>query len=147
MPRPSLFALAPLVLAATACLQNPGTDPFGETVKDPTPEQVWTIIVTGDSDEVWIAQSDTLVRAGSPDGYLVPAQLWSTLDGPPEPGSLRLWTLHRERELEWHLTDTTGDVVASGVVPSARIPATGSLVHGVRGPSCGPERRIPSAST
>jgi len=118
VPRLRLSVLGPLVLVATTCLQNPGTDPFGNTVKDPTLERVWTIILTDDSGKVWIAQSDTSVTAGGTgDTDEVSAQLWSALDGPPEESGLRLWTSHRERELEWRLMDTTAEVVASGVGP------------------------------
>src|SRR5439155_10621345 len=77
-PRRRLFALGPLVLVTTTCLQNPGTDPFGNTVKDPAVERVWTIILRDDSGKVWIAQSDTSVTAGgTSDSNVVSAQLWS----------------------------------------------------------------------
>jgi len=110
--------LVPLVFVTTTCLQNPGTDPFGNTVRDPTLEQVWTIILTGDSGRVWIAQSDTLEPAGAtPDGNVVSAQLWSALDGAQERGGLRVWTLRRDGELVWRLMDTTLEVVASGLGP------------------------------
>src|SRR5438034_7511918 len=103
-PRRRLFTLGPLVLVTTTCLQNPGTDPFGNTVKDPAVERVWTIILRDDSGKVWIAQSDTSVTAGgTSDSYVVSAQLWSALDGPPERSSLQLWTLRREGQLEWRL--------------------------------------------
>jgi len=70
--------LVPLVFVTTTCLQNPGTDPFGNTVRDPTLEQVWTIILTGDSGRVWIAQSDTLEPAGA-----TPTATWSRLNYGP----------------------------------------------------------------
>src|SRR5439155_12120215 len=96
----------------------PGTDPFGNTVKDPAVERVWTIILSDDSGKVWIAQSDTSVTAGgTSDSNVVSAQLWSALDGPPERSSLQLWTLRREGQLEWRLLDTTAEVVASGLGP------------------------------
>jgi hypothetical protein len=106
-----------LVLSATACLQNPGTDPFGNTIRDPLLEQVWTIILTDDSGNVWIAQSDTLVTAArTRGGNVVSAQLWSTPDGPSEPADLRLWTFRRDGALQWRLVmATTPDVVAAGV--------------------------------
>src|SRR5437867_1242210 len=118
-----LSVLGSLVLVATTCLQNPGTDPFGNKVQDPTLERVWTIILTDDSGEVWIAQSDTFVTAGGTgDTNVVSAQLWSVLDGPPEQSSLRLWTFRREREMEWRLMDTAAEVVASGIGPLASDP-------------------------
>ncbi len=101
-----------LVTLSTACLSWP-SGPSGVQARDPLREHVWTIILTGDSNRVWVVQSDT--TQGHP-GRLedtLSAAIWTSLDGAPDQTDLVLHLTRSGPDLSWTL-ELLGAPLAAG---------------------------------
>jgi len=99
----------------SGCLPSPSAPP--EVLgRDPLREHVWTIILSGDSDRIWLVQSDTAQGHPASLEDTLSAALWTTLDGAPDQTNLVLRVSRRGRDLGWEL-DYLGAPVAFGAGP------------------------------
>ncbi len=100
------------VTLGIACLSWP-TGPQEIQARDRLAEHIWTIILTNDSGQVWVVQSDTTQgRAASLEDTLS-AAIWSSLDGAPDLTNLVLRMARRGSDLSWVL-ESLGAPLASG---------------------------------
>ena len=104
-----------LLAAVTGCLQWP-SDPPGVQGRDALLEHVWTIVLTNDSDRVWVVQSDTTQGRPASLEDTLSATVWTALDGLPDQTNLRLLVMRCGGTIAWRL-ENLGAVVASGEGP------------------------------
>lgn len=104
-------AAAPSLLSA--CLDRGPEDLLGNSAPDPLGRQVWTLILTDDAGDVWVAQSDSALAAHSDTPAAGSASLWSSLDGAPELRDLVLTAQVEGREMTWTLAHN-GEPIGTG---------------------------------